>query len=198
MAISDSDLMVSEDISLSAAMQQMDKVRHKLLITTDSQNKVVGLITIGDIQRAIIAGNSLNISVKQFVRDDLLIARTTDDLSIIKEQMIRLRIEYMPVVNEENHLERIIYWETIIDSEAKHKKHSLNLPVVIMAGGVGSRLRPLTHILPKPLLPFGEKTILENIIQKFTEYDCNQFWLSVNYKADLIQFYLDQIPNKEY
>ena len=124
MAISDSDLMVSEDISLSAAMQQMDKVRHKLLITTDSQNKVVGLITIGDIQRAIIAGNSLNISVKQFVRDDLLIARTTDDLSIIKEQMIRLRIEYMPVVNEENHLERIIYWETIIDSEAKHKNHS--------------------------------------------------------------------------
>ena len=69
MSFIDSDLIITEDLSLSAAMQQMDKVRHKLLIITNSSNKVIGLITIGDIQRAIIAGNSLNAPVKQFVRN---------------------------------------------------------------------------------------------------------------------------------
>jgi NDP-sugar pyrophosphorylase family protein len=74
----------------------------------------------------------------------------------------------------------------------------INLPVVIMAGGLGTRLKPLTNILPKPLLPYGNSTILESIIQRFAKYGCRDFFLSVNYKADLIQYYFDSLEVKNY
>lgn len=198
MPIDQTDLIIPESLSLSSAMQQMDRIRHKLLIIVDRVYKFIGLITIGDIQRAIIAGNSLESPVSAFVRKDLVIARYSDDKDAIRQQMIRLRIEYMPVINDEHELIDIIFWDDIIDSDIRSPKQQLNLPVVVMAGGLGTRLRPLTHIIPKPLLPYGDKSILENIIERFRTYGCNRFWLSVNYKAEMIRFYLDSLHNKSF
>lgn len=198
MAIKHDELVICENTSISSAMRQMDKVRHKLLIIASGSNEFIGLITIGDIQRAIIAGNSLESPVRAFVRTDLVIAKTTDNLDLIKQQMIRLRIEFMPLIDAQNKLTKIIFWEDIIDSDFRVPRQILNLPVVIMAGGLGTRLRPLTHIIPKPLLPFGDKSILENIIDRFSEYGCNRFWLSVNYKSEMIRFYLESLNNKSF
>lgn len=198
MTVDHKDLIITEETSLSAALKRMDKVRHKLLIIVNADKKVIGLITIGDIQRAIIAGNSLNSPVSTVVRKDLVIAKISDNEHEIRQQMIRLRIEYMPVINEENVLVDVIFWNDIISSDIRIPKQQLNLPVVIMAGGLGTRLRPLTHIIPKPLLPYGEKSILENIIDRFSAYGCNRFWLSVNYKSEMIRFYLNGLLEKSF
>lgn len=74
----------------------------------------------------------------------------------------------------------------------------LDLPVVIMAGGKGTRMRPLTHVLPKPLLPLDNRTILEHIMASFSTIGCRHFFLSVNYKADLIRFYVSQLDLPDY
>ena len=66
-----------------------------------------------------------------------------------------------------------------------------NVPVVIMAGGLGTRLKPLTNVLPKPLIPIGEKTIIEEIFDRFGKHGCENFYISVNYKSDLIEYYLN-------
>jgi NDP-sugar pyrophosphorylase family protein len=98
-------------------------------------------------------------------------------------------MELCPVVNDEKEITEIYYWEDIFDKKIK-PKNQFNLPVVIMAGGIGSRLRPLTNVLPKPLIPVNEKTILEEIFDRFAEHGCDEFHVSVNYKADLIEYYI--------
>ena len=75
-------------------------------------------------------------------------------------------------------------------------RETINLPVVVMAGGKGTRLKPLTNIIPKPMVPIGEKTILEEIMDRFEKIGCHKFYISVNYKSDLLQFYLDQLEHK--
>jgi NDP-sugar pyrophosphorylase family protein len=104
----------------------------------------------------------------------------------------------MPVVDESGILTDVIFWEDFFPDEERRTIQKLDLPIVIMAGGKGTRLRPFTNILPKPMMPIDEKTILEHIMDRFTAMGCNRFFLSVNYKADILRFYLDSLNNPTY
>ena len=75
-------------------------------------------------------------------------------------------------------------------------KEKINLPVVIMAGGQGTRLRPLTNVIPKPLIPISEKTILEVIMDQFEGIGCKKFYISVNYKAEILEYYFNHLEHK--
>jgi hypothetical protein len=90
--------------------------------------------------------------------------------------MVMNSLEALPIVNEDLSIESIVFWD---DSQINTKK-SLNLPVVIMAGGLGTRLYPYTKILPKPLIPIGEIPIVEHIINDFYDYSINRFYMIVN------------------
>jgi dTDP-glucose pyrophosphorylase len=193
-----SQLIINPKTTLKQALTQMDDVGYKLLMIVDVNGFFKGLITIGDIQRAIIANKSLDELAVLFSRSDLIVGNTNDSLSEIRRQMLLYRLVYMPIIDENKKIIKIIYWEDIVKDEENRIYPILNLPVVIMAGGIGSRLKPLTNILPKPLLPFGESTILENIIDRFKKYSCFNFEISVNYKADLIRFYFDSLGEKDY
>jgi NDP-sugar pyrophosphorylase family protein len=99
-------------------------------------------------------------------------------------------MELCPLVNENNVIEKVYYWEDLFLEKKPKPAEQFNLPVVIMAGGIGSRLKPLTNVLPKPLIPIGEKPIIEEIFERFGNHGCNEFFVSVNYKSELIEFYL--------
>ncbi len=191
-------LVIAPDATIKAALTQMDTEGYKLLIIADEQSYFKGLITIGDIQRAIIANKSFSEKVIHLSRADIIVGKINDPKEEVKKQMLKYRLVYMPLIDAENKLADVIYWNDIFDGESNLEYPKLNMPVVIMAGGFGTRLKPLTNILPKPLLPFGETTILENIIDRFKKYNCRDFQISVNYKADLIKFYFDSINNKDY
>lgn len=190
--------MINSATLLKTALSKMDEVGYKLLMISDFDNKFIGLITIGDIQRAIIANKSLETPVIQCCRKDILVARESDDIEYIKKQMFNYRLAYMPVLDEQNVIKKVILWEDIIKDDENIYTRDLDIPVVVMAGGIGTRLKPLTNILPKPLLPYGNITILESIIEKFKKYNCKQFHISVNYKAEMIEFYFKSIKNKDY
>ena len=104
----------------------------------------------------------------------------------------------MPVINDKKEIVRIIFWENLWVEEKLPPSEKINLPVVIMAGGQGSRLRPITNILPKPLIPIGEKPIIEHIINRFVEVGCNKFYFSVNYKSELIEYYFNSFEHPDY
>lgn len=87
----------------------------------------------------------------------------------------------MPVVNTRNEIVDIIFWEDLLDTAKLPPSEKIKLPVVIMAGGQGSRLKPITNVLPKPLIPIGEKPIVEHIIERFVDVGCNEFLFSVNF-----------------
>ena len=175
--------------SLLHALQKMDELGKKLLIVTEEDN-YMGLLSIGDIQRAIISNKPLKTLVKNVLRKDIRIATPNDSFIAIKEMMLEFRMELCPVVNERNEIVKVYFWEDIFHDKKPEPKKQFNLPVVIMAGGIGSRLKPLTNVLPKPLIPLGEKTIMEHIFERFSKHGNNTFYVSLNYKAELIEYYL--------
>lgn len=193
----DNNLIISPQTTLLQALQIMDKTNRKLLLVLEN-NMFVSLISIGDIQRSILKKVSLETAVKEVFRPDILFAYDTDDRTEILSKMKKERIEFMPVLNKEKELVDVLYWEDFFELEKRSDGVNLNLPVVIMAGGEGTRLRPLTNIIPKPLIPIDDKTIVEDIMDKFIDVGCKDFIMSVNYKADKIKDYFEKVTNKNY
>lgn len=189
--------IIQKNAVLLSAFKQMDKIDKKLLLVIDEE-KFINILSVGDIQRAIIKNISLNTPLSQILRKNTKVAKSTDSIEDIKKEMIRNRTECMPVVDDYQNLIDVIFWEDVFDENEKGILYNLKLPVIIMAGGKGTRLKPITNILPKPLIPVGEKTILENIMDRFKNVGCNEFYISVNYKAEMIKHYFDTLNNFDY
>ena len=156
---------IESSASLITAIKKMDEERTKLLII-GSEKKFEGLISIGDLQRAIIKNIDLNTAIAEILRKDIIVATIDEDREEIKKRMLKIRAEFMPVINKINEVVDIVFWEDLLDTAKLPPSEKIKLPVVIMAGGKGSRLKPITSVLPKPLIPIGEKTIVEHIIER--------------------------------
>jgi dTDP-glucose pyrophosphorylase len=154
-----------------------------------------GILTLGDIQRAIIRGFALTDYVINIIDKNKIYAYATDSLDVIKEKMKGIRAECMPVLDGSKLVE-VYFWDELFGDNNVPGKALIDLPVVIMAGGKGTRLKPITNVIPKPLVPVGEKTILEVIMDQFESIGCHKFYMSVNYKADMMEYYLSQLPHQ--
>jgi dTDP-glucose pyrophosphorylase len=190
---------IEKSVDLLSAIKQMDNIGKKLLIVVE-EGKFYSMLSIGDIQRAIIKNNNFKERVENILRSSSKqrVADIADAFEDIKNTMLEYRTEFMPVVDENNYVRKIYFWNEIFSSKEKRITRNLNLPVVIMAGGKGKRLKPITNILPKPLIPIGEKSILELIMDKFVQIGSNEFHISLNYKSDMIKYYLNQLANPDY
>lgn len=189
------NICIQWDATILSALKQMDASMKKLLIVLQGE-KFYRLLSIGDIQRAIIKGVSMSEPVKDIVRDKNTVASTKDDLSQVKEYMRKRKTEFMPVVDEDGNVADVIFWEDLFEDKLSEDREKIELPVVIMAGGKGTRLKPITNVIPKPLIPVGDKTILEEIMDQFESIGTKKFYMSVNYKADMMEYYLSQLDHK--
>lgn len=180
---------IKKDASILEAMKLMDILDHKLLIIAKDQG-FLGLLSAGDIQRAIIGNKSLNTPVTEIIRDNIRVAAPEDSFQQIKDLMLKYRMELCPVLDKQQNILDIHFWEDIFEEAKPQPLSTFDLPVIIMAGGFGTRLRPLTNVLPKPLIPVGDTTILEQIFKRFNRHGSSRFYLSVNYKAELIEYYI--------
>jgi len=187
--------IISLDESLLGAMKLMDESKVKTLFVF-SGDFFDGIVTIGDIQRAIINNIGLNEPVSRILDKNKVYGYVTETDSRIKDKMRSLRAEVMPILNENGELVDVWLWEDIFNSNEPDNRPKIDLPVVIMAGGKGTRLRPITNVIPKPLVPIGDKTILETILDQFEEIGCTKFYMSVNYKADIMKYYLGQLDHQ--
>ncbi len=183
--------------TLLESLKLMDSIDKKLLLVFDG-DRFVNVLSVGDIQRAILNNVSLESSVEKILRKNTRVAKITDNFEQIKAQMKQFRMELIPVLDNMGNLVKVYCWEDVFGEEVKQTKDQLGLPVVIMAGGKGTRLKPLTNVIPKPLIPIGELTIVEEIMNRFVDYECNEFYFSVNYKAETIKHYFKQLSNKNY
>jgi len=191
-------ISISCNETILSALKQMDAIQRKLLLVVSEEGSFYGLLSIGDIQRAIINNIALDTHLDKILRSDIKVAHTTDDLEALKGIMKERRNEFMPILDKANAIVDIIFWEDLFKEKLITEQRKLGLPVVIMAGGEGSRLRPLTNILPKPLIPIGRQTILEDIMDRFVYCGCNDFYLSVNYKAETIKSYFNNLNKPQY
>jgi len=190
-------LIISLEDDILSAVKKMDREKVKLLIVI-KDDRFRGLLSIGDIQRAIVNKIPLGTEIAGIMRREISVAKEGEPFQSIKERMLHHRMECMPVVDQENNLVDIYFWDDVFSLSDKINNRQIVLPVVIMAGGKGERLKPLTNIIPKPLIPVGEKTILEVIIDKFNSYGCREFFISVNYKAEMIKNYFEELNISHY
>lgn len=192
-----SDISIDKSATIITALRQMDAQHVKLLLVLEN-GKFHSLLSIGDIQRAIIANVSLDSSIEGILRKTVKVAKPSDDKDEIMAKMKERRNDFMPIVDETNNIVDIIFWSDISPHQDINVKEPFCLPVVIMAGGKGTRLRPLTNVLPKPLIPIGEQTMMEDIMDRFVECGCQDFYISVNYKAEIIKRYIDNLNKPHY
>lgn len=188
-------LAIESNETLLAVIHKMDETAHRLLVVLKN-GRYGGLVSIGDIQRAIIKGVSLDSPIGPILRQNATIASVYDNMDSVKEIMRERMIEFMPVIDDEGQIKDIIFWKDIFEGEMSVNRPKIDLPVVIMAGGKGTRLKPITNVIPKPLVPVGDKTILEVIMDQFEGIGCHKFYMSINYKADMMKYYLSQLDHQ--
>ncbi len=178
------DYLVKPNISVFNAMKAINKNSEGIVYVCDNEMYLLGVITDGDIRRYIIHGGDLNSAVTEAMTANPVKLPLSRRASA-NEYMEQYSVTSIPIVDDDNIIQELFF----LDSSVRPDKNQLNSPVAIMAGGKGTRLAPYTQILPKPLIPIGEKTITEHIIDRFIEYGCRKFDIIVNYKRHLIKSY---------
>ncbi len=181
------EFLIDQEATMIEAMQQLDKVAKKVLFVT-RESHFVATITDGDIRRWILKKGNLDAKVKDIANYNPKFL-LEEEKNKAKEFMKKFSIEALPILDKENTIISVVLW----NDEEVELKRTLEVPVVIMAGGFGKRLFPYTKILPKPLIPIGEIPIVEHIINRFNQHGSNQFYLVVNYKKNMIKAYFNEI-----
>jgi dTDP-glucose pyrophosphorylase/predicted transcriptional regulator len=179
------DIIVEESSSILEVLEIIDKSSKQLAIVVDENKKLLGTISDGDIRRALLQNISLTNSVKNIYYKTPTVANINDT----REDIINIckikKIHQIPIVDNNGNLVGLEILDELISKEQKRNK------VILMVGGLGTRLRPLTEETPKPMLKVGSKPILQTIIEKFAEYGYTNIVMCVNYKSHIIQDYFE-------
>ena len=187
--------VIAPTTSLLETMKVMDEIMVKTLFVLQGE-QFEGIVTLGDIQRAIINNVALKEPVSHILDKNKIYGHILEGDESIKEKMRKMRAEVMPILDGNGELVDVWFWNDLFKKTELTQREKIDLPVVIMAGGKGTRLKPITNVIPKPLVPIGDKTILETILDQFEEIGCTKFYMSVNYKADIMKYYLNQLDHQ--
>ncbi len=180
--------LVSKGSCIKDAMKKIDSLKPKILFVVE-EGKLVGALTDGDIRRYLLAGGNVEDAVDLACnKKPKRVARS------VEEAVVMLDKNYIaiPVLDEDGKVIDIYTGKRTIVSKKK-----IDVPIVINAGGKGTRLDPFTKILPKPLIPVGDLPIIEHIMRSYEAYGCKDFHIIVNYKKELIKSYFKE-TDKEY
>ncbi len=188
------DILIDKGKTIIEAMKQLDKTAKRILFVVDENKSLIGSLTDGDIRRYILKFGKLDGFVEQACNKNPYFVFSGFDKEKIKNNMISKDLKYIPVLNEGKKIIEILINESQNNQISINPIEKINIPVVIMAGGFGTRLEPFTKILPKPLIPIGDKTIIEIVIDNFKQYGVSDFWISLNYKSSIIKSYLLDLP----
>jgi dTDP-glucose pyrophosphorylase len=181
--INHNEITVFKDQTIKEALEIIDKGAIKIAIVLNTDKKVIGTITDGDIRRGLLNGLDLNSPINNLYFREPTLANINDSKEAIIQKALTKKLYQIPIVDDDGKLIDIEDLATLLKITTK-RNH-----VIIMAGGLGTRLRPLTEDTPKPLLKVGNKPILETIVENFAKYGFVNITISVNYMADMIKEY---------
>lgn len=188
-------LLIDELIPLVEALRKLNETGKRIVFLVENK-KLKGTLTYGDVSRWILNGNSLDVPAKEAATKNpvSIQEKDTNNADELFEDAGRLfsgrQLIALPVVDSNNNVIDIIF-----QNNERKQYEQINLPVVIMAGGKGTRLYPYTKILPKPLIPIGEIPISEHIVNRFFDNGCREFFFIVNYKKNMIKAYYNELSH---
>lgn len=177
------DLTIAPDATVRDALQAIDRSKRQIALVVSSDGKLVATVTDGDVRRAILRGVPLEASVDQVMHTTPTTV-TQGAPNAETRRLIRARkLHHVPVLDDAGHLVDLATVEDLFGVTPKDTR------IVLMAGGLGKRLRPLTETVPKPMLPVGGKPLLEQIIAVFSDQGFWNISISVNYRAEMVRDY---------
>jgi len=187
------NITVNPNFTIRQAMKELDKTAEKCLLVVDAKKKLLGTLTDGDLRRSILAGLKFTEKIsKSYNSNPTVLIQNKFTINEAKQILREKKINLIPILNEENLVVNFLTWSNMNGVEKSHKK-LIGVPVVIMAGGRGTRMEPFTKVLPKPLVPIHEKPIIEYIIERFTDIGCSDFHLSINYKGKILKAFFEEL-----
>ncbi len=172
---------VPADADLRAALGAIDRARMGLALVVDANSRLLGTITDGDMRRALLRGLTLDGVVRDVMNVHCSIASPADSVAAVLDVMQRKSIKQVPVVDADRTLLGVYFLPDLVGAVTRPNW------AVIMAGGEGRRLRPLTAETPKPMLPVGDRPLLENTLALLVAHGFRHLFLAVNYLADQIE-----------
>lgn len=177
------DITVKSTITIREALLVIDKGSKQIALIVDESDKLIGTLNDGDIRRGLIKGCNLSDSIEKIYFKNPTIANINDSRDAILRTMTTKKILQIPLVDNNGVLVGLKNLDELVNRKNKSNK------VILMVGGLGTRLRPLTDDTPKPMLQVGNKPILQTIVEKFAEYGYCNIIMCVNYKSQIIQNY---------
>ena len=189
-------LISEKNETIKVSMEKIKKNGARTLVVLDKGKKLLGTLSEGDIQKALLNRATINSKIDDFFNKN---PKKVDENKLkkidLKKFFITGQYGLIPVVSKKNKLKEIITFADVFsDGEASELKL---IDVIIMAGGKGTRLKPLTEILPKPLIPINNKPMLEHIIENFKLFNFKKFHLIINHQGELIKTYFNSLKSKQ-
>ncbi len=184
------DIIVSSNTTLKDSLSVLNNGGIQALLVVDTKKEFKGIVTDGDIRRHLLKDGDLDALIESVIKKESTISLTDDD-NELKGIFKRKKINHIPILNKKN---QIVSLAMRTDFNNKNYENT-NSSIVVMAGGKGSRLAPLTNIIPKPLIPIGYSTIVEKIFDSFVNQGFNNFKLIINYKKELIRSYFNELEH---
>ena len=173
----------------------------KNLFIVNNNNKLIASISGGDLRNALLKGRKLSDHVFSLANYNPKFIYSSDKKNLknkLKKLFKKYKLELIPILDEKKSIKNVIRWADFFGKKRKISKkiatsYKKNLDVVIMAGGKGTRLKPFTEVLPKPLMPIKNKTIIENILNFFKKNGFNKFFITINFKSEILKAYFKEI-----
>lgn len=175
-------VLIPPGASIHDAIEAIDRGSLQICLVVDTERRLLGTVTDGDIRRAILAGMDMGAPAEGIMYRTPHVGREGDAKETLLARMAAEKIRQIPLLDAEGRVVGLAYIEDLL-SPPKARENW----VVLMAGGMGTRLRPLTESAPKPLLTVGDKPLLETILESFIEQNFKRFYMAVHYRADMIR-----------
>jgi dTDP-glucose pyrophosphorylase len=174
-------------------MEALDKTAEKVLLVVDDKQVLIGTLTDGDIRRHILKGRNLSGTIQDaFHSNPIFILQENVDPDKIKDVFLENKIDLVPILDQNHKVVNFMTWAKAFGNNRKSENQELDAPVVIMAGGRGTRLEPFTKVLPKPLVPVGEKPVIDHIIDRFRAYGASKFYITIHHMSKILRAYFEE------
>jgi len=184
-------ILIPEDSPLEMALKEMNELGKKCLIVT-KQDKCIGTLSDGDVRKALLSGKSIDSPIKGIFNENAFtVVEGEYKEEDLKKVFLEQQYDLIPVLDKKNQVKDIVEWGDLFQTQSSSRKR--NMPIVVMAGGEGTRLEPFTNILPKPLIPLNDKTIIERILDSFTDRGFSNFFLSINFKGKILRAFFEEL-----
>lgn len=184
--------IADENLSIVDAMQRLDENAGGVLYVVDGNEKLIGSLSDGDIRRWILKSGDVHALVTEAMRRDVRVL-SDGEKGRADDFMSEHAIESVPIIDDGRHIVDVVMKKKRGLIKEGWKSSLEEVPIIIMAGGKGTRLYPYTKILPKPLIPVEGVPILERILNRFFEYGAKEFYMTVNYRKEMIRSYFNDI-----